>query len=320
MVSVVQVITSLPPFQKRYAAPVALRHWSSVSLPASCLDCQVNKLADGLLSGRYLHQRCTAGDIAVQRPLSTGAASAEAMPPPIFQEDVTRPRRFRNNAPEFLTLSGAMRAARGSSGTEAEREPTGMPAYRLEQHLQCPACAGVSYGVDAHDMPSVSVPAREIGRSAEGRTTCEEVPLTRCVGAVLGTEGLEYKCRRDVVTTRQAHFTTFPDIFVAHAKTPSYTIGAKNRLHLGKGLQPWETELQDNAPSGTPGMLPEFNQAVLVQLEAIGFPLVWFQNAPPTTGNSGPELATKWLFVNVEDPDIDDPIVIPHEQWQQRWS
>ena len=39
--------------------------------------------------------------------------------------------------------------ARGSSGTEAECEPTKTLAFGLEQRLQCTACAGVRCGVDA---------------------------------------------------------------------------------------------------------------------------------------------------------------------------
>jgi len=54
-------------------------------------------------------------------------------------------------------------------------------------------------------MLSMFVPTRETGRYAEGRTTYEEVPLARCVEAVLDTEGLGYKCplcRCDVVAIR----------------------------------------------------------------------------------------------------------------------
>jgi ubiquitin carboxyl-terminal hydrolase 5/13 len=91
--------------------------------------------------------------------------------------------------------------------------------------------------------------------------------------------------------------------------------------HLGKGLQPDETELQDDAPGGTPplpsalisktllihstlhlGTLPEFNEAALAQLEAMGFPLVRCQKALLATGNSDPEAAMEWLFAHMEDP------------------
>ncbi|KAI9436861.1 ubiquitin carboxyl-terminal hydrolase 14 [Lactarius indigo] len=347
MASVVQVLFSLPDFQKRYASPVAIEHWTTctVSLPATCLDCQMHKLADGLLSGRYSHPRPTA-DVQ-QLPPSAGAEATP--PPPVFQEGV-RPASFKalvgrghaefatmrqQDAEEFLThlLTALRRHAHGARarGTETEREPTETLAFGLEQRLQCTACAGVSYRVDPHDVLSVPVPARETGKDAEGRTTYEEVLLTRCVDEVFGAEGLEYKCpqcRRDVAATRQARFATFPDTLVVHAKKfqlvnwvptkldipiilPDGDLLTFDQQHLGRGLQPDETELQDNGPSGASGGLPEFNQAALSQLEAMGFPLVRCQKALLATGNSDAEAAMEWLFGHMEDPDIDDPIVVP---------
>ena len=48
--------------------------------------------------------------------------------------------------------------------------------------------------------------------------------------------------------------------------------------------------------------LPEFNQATLAQLEAMGFPLIRCQKALLATGNSDPEVAMEWLFAHMEDP------------------
>jgi ubiquitin carboxyl-terminal hydrolase 5/13 len=48
--------------------------------------------------------------------------------------------------------------------------------------------------------------------------------------------------------------------------------------------------------------LPEFNQAALSQLEAMGFPLIRCQKALLATGNSDPEAAMEWLFAHMEDP------------------
>jgi uncharacterized UBP type Zn finger protein len=47
--------------------------------------------------------------------------------------------------------------------------------------------------------------------------------------------------------------------------------------------------------------LPELNQAVLTQLEAMGtVTLVRCRKAFPATGNNGSEAATKWHFVHRE--------------------
>lgn len=69
MASVLQTLFSIPAFQDRYyrrpspdlsqnyASESAAVHWATCSqaLPADCLECQLFKLADGLLSGRYSH-------------------------------------------------------------------------------------------------------------------------------------------------------------------------------------------------------------------------------------------------------------------------
>jgi len=127
----------------------------------------------------------------------------------------------------------------------------------------------------------------------------------------------------EVVVIRQSRFKTFPDTLVVHAKKfqlvnwvptkldipiilPEGDVLTFDQQHLGKGLQPDETELQDDAPGG----LPEFNPAALAQLEAMGFPLVRCQKALLATGNNDPEAAMEWLFAHMEDPDIDEPIVI----------
>ena len=60
---------ALPAFQARYQ-PTAAAHWASCAqaLPAECVACQMHKLADGLLSGRYPHPR----------PAGNGGAAQDA--------------------------------------------------------------------------------------------------------------------------------------------------------------------------------------------------------------------------------------------------
>lgn len=82
-----------------------------------------------------------------------------------------------------------------------------------------------------------------------------------------------------------------------------------DQRHLGKGLQPDESELQDDVSAG---VLPEFDQAALAQLEAMGFPLVRCQKALLATGNSDPEAAMEWLFAHMEDPGSSPHFLTPY--------
>jgi len=187
------------------------------------------KVADGLLSGRYSRPRRAEADTTLQNPLAGAAATSTTTPQPVFQEGV-RPITFKSligrghaefatmrqqDAEEFFThlLTSLRRYAHahprsdgvGSANDDAKLEPTETFAFAIEQRLQCTSCAGVRYRVDAHDVLSVPVQAREKGRDAEGKVIYEDVALTECVDAAMGVEGLEYKCpncQRDVTATQ----------------------------------------------------------------------------------------------------------------------
>ena len=181
----------------------------------------MHKLSDGLLSGRYSHPRRTDESSTSLHNSLAGAADTAATPPPVFQDGV-RPVTFKalvgrghaefatmrqQDAEEFFThlLTSLRRYAHAHPRDGDNPEPTETFGFALEQRLQCTACAGVRYRVDAHDVLSVPVPPREKGRNAEGRTLYEDVALAECVDAVMGVEGLEYKCpncRRDVAATK----------------------------------------------------------------------------------------------------------------------
>jgi ubiquitin carboxyl-terminal hydrolase 5/13 len=79
------------------------------------------------------------------------------------------------------------------------------------------------------------------------------------------------------------------------------------------GLQPGEEKLPEDAevskgpPSGA-GFTP--NAAALAQLESMGVGGNRCERALHATGNDDAEAAMNWLFDHMEDPDIDDPLVL----------
>jgi ubiquitin carboxyl-terminal hydrolase 5/13 len=89
--------------------------------------------------------------------------------------------------------------------------------------------------------------------------------------------------------------------------------------HLGQGLQASETELPNESAGGkqvcnaflsfskltfcnSVSSLPQFNEAAMAQLEAMGFPTIHCQKALLATVNQDPEVAMEWLFGHMEDP------------------
>ena len=99
MASVLQTVFSLPAFQTRYFQEDDVpQHGSScpLLLPADCVDCQLHKVADGLISGRYSHPAHSVGD-SLQHP----------SPTPVFQTGV-KPTSFKaligKGHEEFATM------------------------------------------------------------------------------------------------------------------------------------------------------------------------------------------------------------------------
>ncbi|PCH32979.1 ubiquitinyl hydrolase [Wolfiporia cocos MD-104 SS10] len=334
MASVLQTVFALPAFRTRYL-PTAAAHWATCTepLPAACVDCQMHKLADGLLSGRYAHPRP-----ASALPEKETNPLAHDSPAPLFQEGV-RPSGFKElvgrGHEEFATMRQQdaeeffvhlLTVLRRDAKRTGREEPTGVFSFGMEQRLECGECKRVRYRVDEMDAVSVSVPAREKGKDAEGKTQYEEVQLRECLETLTGTEALEYTCpacEKNVIATRRSRFATFPQVLVVHAKKFQLVNWVPSKLdiplavadtlqldeYLGQGVQPGETELPDDKP-GNSG-LPEFDAAAMAQLEAMGFPTVRCQKALLATGNSDAEAAMEWLFAHMDDPDIDAPIVPP---------
>ncbi|KII83872.1 hypothetical protein PLICRDRAFT_46628 [Plicaturopsis crispa FD-325 SS-3] len=327
--SVIQTLFALPTFQKRYSA--AAQHWAACTepLPADCVECQMFKLADGLLSGRYAH------------PASHYAPAAET---PVFQAGV-RPGGFKalvgkghaefatmkqQDAEEFFGwLVTVLRRQAKKAGRPAEAEPTEAFAFGMEQRLECSECGRVRYRVDSVDNVSLAVPARETAdrQSEAGKKTYEEVLLEELLGNLTSPEVLEYHCpacAKGVHAKKQTRFATFPEVLVVHAKKFQLVNWVPTKLdipvvlpeddilildkYIGRGLQDGEVALPETDASDAPAA-PQFDAGALAQLEGMGFPLVRCQKALLATGNTGDaEAAMEWLFAHMEDPDIDAPI------------
>ena len=223
MASIIQTLFSLTSFRERYL-PTAATHWELCQepLPASCVDCQMHKLADGLLSGRYSHPRPHASSSpSPSAPKETNTLAHDSdSPTPVFQEGV-RPAGFKalvgkgheefatmrqQDAEEFFThLVSVLRRHARRFGLDLAGEPTEVFAFGMEQRLECGECKRVSYRVDGADVASVPVPAREVGKDAEGRVGYAEVRLQECLDGLTSVEALEYQCpgcRKKVIATK----------------------------------------------------------------------------------------------------------------------
>lgn len=218
MASVLQTVFSLPSFQARYLSSTAQDHWATCSeiLPADCVDCQLYKIADGLLSGRYSHPRPTTS-APTSDPKSTNLLAHDS-PVPVFQEGI-KPSMFKaligkgheefstmrqQDSEEFFThFLSVLR--RHSKKVGVVGDPTEVFKFGMEQRLQCGDCKKVRYRVDPMDVVSVAVAQKEKGKDEDGKMLWEDVQLKESLDALTSIEALEYtcpSCNKQVIATK----------------------------------------------------------------------------------------------------------------------
>lgn len=257
MASVLQSLFSLPAFQKRYGDAYRPHTLACSQQPATCFECQITKIADGLLSGRYSHPR---------EPEQKPAEGEEQQQQQLFQQGV-RPNMFKalvgkgheefstmrqQDADEFFKyLVGIVqqenrKVAAADAAVPAE-DPTTIFGFGLEQRLECNECHQVRYSVERQDAGlSLPVPIRPkpatVGEekssgkqpaegvhaapSAPPKTAAdaveyEPVTLAECLDIFTSPEELEYNCpscRRKVTATKRTLFTTFPQVLALQVR------------------------------------------------------------------------------------------------------
>jgi ubiquitin carboxyl-terminal hydrolase 5/13 len=204
MASVMQTLFALPPFRERYLSDTALAHHQTCenSLPASCLECQMLKLGDGLVSGRY--------SVKAKAPPASLTEYDTDQEPPKFQEGV-KPSQFKaligkgheefstmrqQDSEEFLQhLVDRLRSEAKRQGRSEDTEPTKHLKFGMEQRLQCQECRRVGYKVDGADLASLPVEAVEQGVNEDGKKLFKQVRLEECLDSFCATETLsDYSC------------------------------------------------------------------------------------------------------------------------------
>lgn len=204
MASVMQTLFSLPAFRSRYLSDTALAHHQTCdnSLPASCLECQMLKLGDGLVSGRY--------SVKAKAPPIAQTDFDLNQEPPKFQDGI-KPSQFKaligkgheefstmrqQDSEEFLQhLIDRLRAEAKRQGRSEDVEATKILRFGMEQRLQCGECRRVGYKVDGADLASLPVEATDLGMDADGKKQFKQVMLEECLDSLCATERLtDYNC------------------------------------------------------------------------------------------------------------------------------
>ncbi|KAG0247981.1 hypothetical protein BG011_000665 [Mortierella polycephala] len=319
MASVLQSVFDIPAFVSRYS-PVSDDHLQTCNQePGKCLHCQLAKVADGLLSGRY-STPVIADNGEVQ--------GQDGIAPGMFKALVGRGHpefstmRQQDSFEFFQYLIKIITQAERATG----RDPTKAFEFSNEQRLQCNECKRVRYSRDSTTALSIAVPATK-KESTNEEDEYEPVTLQQCLDTYVGAEILPYNCpscQKNTTANKTNRFATFPEVLVINMRRFEYQNWVPRKLavpivfpegqidlekYRGHGQQPNEESLPEDAPAAAAE--PTFDETVLEQLQMMGFSLNRSKKALLATNNQGgAEAAMEWLIQHMEDPDIDDPIVV----------
>ncbi|TPX36157.1 hypothetical protein SmJEL517_g01651 [Synchytrium microbalum] len=328
MASVLQTVFSLPTFRMRYFESLKDHSVNCRETPSTCFHCQMVKVADGLLSGRYsVPIQSTDGDETVTR-------GQEGITPAMFKlyigkDHVEFSTMRQQDAYEFFQhLIRVVEQKERVSG----QDPTPVFKFKLEQRLVCTDCGKVRYKKDDATELALRVPAKKTPVAA---TKADNVEMTDnkveefmpstfedCLALTLSDEAMEYQCpscHRGTLAMKSTKIANFPEILVTPMSRFTFENWVLKKLNIpiqvpleldleayrAHGLQPGEEVLPDEPEKAKE---PQFDAATMAQLQGMGFPDIRCKRAILATGNGGADAAMNWLFEHMEDADIDDPL------------
>ncbi|GAA5811372.1 hypothetical protein MFLAVUS_004806 [Mucor flavus] len=317
MASVLQSVFNIQSFQDRYYTQLNEHAMTCTTDPATCWFCQLHKLADGLLSGRYSQPLVNEDGVQYQDGIAPGMFKALVGK---GHEEFSTMRQ--QDAFEFFQY---LCKTIQQKEHVTKNDPTKSFDFMTEQRLQCGKCKKVRYQKDQTSCISVSVPARPV-QSTEEENVYEPVDFTECLDTFVREEIVDGyncpNCKEKTTASRCVKFSTFPDILVMNPRRFAFIDWVPQKLniainfpnepiqldkYMSRGQQPGEELLPEDTPA-SPSSEPSFNQSDIDQLKAMGFSENRCKRALMNTGHNGADVAMSWMFEHMEDADIDDPL------------
>jgi ubiquitin carboxyl-terminal hydrolase 5/13 len=215
MASVLQSVFNIKEFQNRYNNQLAEHAKTCTAEPANCWLCQLHKIADGLLSGRYSQPIAPKNE--------NDSPSQDGISPAMFKQLVGRGHEEfstmrQQDAFEFFLY--LLKSVQQKEHALKQCNPTEVFDFTTEQRLECSKCNKVRYQCDQTNAVSVNVPAREVQGAEDG--VYEAVNIYECLDNFVQPEVVEGyncpQCNEKTVAYRSVKFKTFPQVLVINPR------------------------------------------------------------------------------------------------------
>ncbi|CAJ2503181.1 Uu.00g105750.m01.CDS01 [Anthostomella pinea] len=323
LASILQCLFDLPAFQARYNVPE--RDLPNVDDPAQDLETQLRKLADGLLSGRYskADTDVVASEDSPEIPYQKGLA------PSMLKHLIGRGHpefSSMRQQDSFELLQHLIKLITRDQHNVQLGDPTQHFRFVMEQRLQCLSCKKVRYSSTEQDSIFIDVPLEKLPPVEGQGEAYKPVTLKQCLDNLKTQEVVELTCAgcgsKDGFMKRSL-FKTFPTTLVVNARKMTVENWVPRKVdvpvivgdepfqldeYLSPGHQASEELLPEEEAAAAPAFVP--NEGALDGLMGMGFPRNRCEKALYATGNTDANTAMEWLFGHMEDPDIDEPLVV----------
>ncbi|RKP02759.1 hypothetical protein CXG81DRAFT_10441 [Caulochytrium protostelioides] len=293
--------------------------------PSDCFDCQMAKLTDGLLSGRYARTPTTPTNPTTAAPSEPSGIAPRGFKALIGNGHPEFSTMRQQDASEFMDflLEQVRTRKRGDPD-----EPTPAFRFQMNERYACDACHGVLYLPQEHAALALPMVNPDGTPAANGGDGLAPLQLTDSLNHIFRAEARTFDCpackSRQACQYRQG-FATFPRVlfspvfrffqdndWVIKKSTRELQVDLTFDAHGYEVVpQAGETELEappPNTAAATAADQPDVNAGFLAMLMEMGFGENRCRRALIATKNASPDVAMNWLMEHMEDADIDTPI------------
>ncbi|CAG0895747.1 unnamed protein product [Cyprideis torosa] len=345
--SVMQILFSIPDFQKKYFEPAEQVLGNFEGNPTSDLNVQLCKLAHGLLSGRYSQApKSVSSETDINEAALPGIKAGTFINLVGKNHPEFSTKRQQDAQEFFLYLINQI-----NRSCLHQSDPTDALHFQVEDRIECLSSHKVKYMERSEFFVPVPIPmemalnkkevaeAEAIAKEAAKAKGTDKVDQSLLVRPKISLKAcLQAFATPDIVkgfyssatqqnteASRASRFLTFPDYLMLQLRrfkcaedwTPvklDVEILVPETLDLEflrskGGLQPGEEPLPEEPKKEEPKI--EINEAIVAQLVEMGFNREGCRKAVFHTANAGVEQAMNWVMDHMNDADFSEPLRHP---------